>query len=52
MPEIDEEDFEKEDFDDEREEQPAGEYIIEQLGINPDELFAEEEDGDKIKKSE
>lgn len=34
-------------YNDDPEEEPAGEYITEQLGVNPDELFNEEENADR-----
>lgn len=40
-----EEDYSEDDPD----EQPAAQELIEMTGINPDELFAEEEDAEKTK---
>lgn len=40
----------EEDYDeDDPDEQPATDAVIEALGVNPDELFAEEEDGKEAK---
>jgi hypothetical protein len=41
--------IEEEDYEDDPDEQPATDAVIEALGVNPDELFAEEEDAEKTK---
>jgi len=40
---------EVDDDEDDPDEQPATDVVIEALGVNPDELFSEEEDGKETK---